>query len=67
VVAVAPVVKRCRKLVAHPEANLSFDFSYKGWGYTKATITEKAVAIISYGVDSGGSAKQVDSATVNLS
>jgi hypothetical protein len=49
-----------------PGSNPSFDFSYKGWGYTKANVTEKNLTITSYGVDSD-SIKQVDNVTINLS
>jgi hypothetical protein len=48
-------------------SNTTFDFSYKGWGYTKATITDKTLKITSYGVDSDVSATQADSVTIQLS
>jgi Calcineurin-like phosphoesterase len=48
-----------------PGSNPTFDFAYEGWGYTKAVVTQSAMTITSYGVD-GGSAKEVDSVTINF-
>ena len=51
---------------SNPGSNPTFDFSYQGWGYTKAEITQKTLIITSYGVDQT-SVKEVDSVTINLS
>jgi Calcineurin-like phosphoesterase len=54
------------KAGAAPGSNPSFDFAYKGWGYTKAVVTPKEFTITSYGVDPSA-VKQVDSVTIALS
>jgi hypothetical protein len=49
--------------------DLTFDFSYKGWGYTTLKVTSKTLTITSYGVDPAapkGTRKQLDTKTVNL-
>ena len=46
-----------------PNANPVFEFSYQGWGYTKAVITPNNLTLTSYAVD-WDSIKQADSVTV---
>jgi hypothetical protein len=46
--------------------NPSYNFSYKGWGFTTVKITSNSLSITSYGVDSDGT-KQLDNKMVNLS
>lgn len=58
--------QRVPKANGIPGSNPSFDFSYKGWGYTKTTITANTVTITSYAVEAD-SAKQIDSVTIKLS
>ncbi len=42
-----------------------YEFGYKGWGYTKATITKDFITIVSYGVQET-SVQEVDSVSVKL-
>ena len=45
----------------------TYEFGYKGWGYTKAEITQHELKITSYGVDpKTGKKNVIDGVTVNL-
>ena len=47
-------------------ANPTFDFAYKGWGYTKLVASSQTVSITSYGVGDDMIATQVDQITIHL-
>lgn len=49
-----------------PGMNPTYDFGYKGWGYSMVKVTSSTLTITSFGVDQNGASQQVDTTTVNL-